>query len=60
MSEQQDKQSKTVAKWFQKQTELMQQINDVEQQIEKLLQERSKIPYKPEFRLRKLRKRLHN
>ena len=61
MSEQQDKQSKKMAGWFQEQTILMQQINDVEQQIEKLLQERSGIPYKikvsqmpPESRYSKL------
>ena len=59
--EQQDKQPKKVAKWFQTQTELMQQISNIEKQIEKLKQERSEIPYKikvsqmpPECRYNKL------
>lgn len=41
-----DKSSKKKTKWLQIQAELLEQINDMEQQIERLITERKNIPYK--------------
>lgn len=46
MPEREDIQSRSMAKWTGQQTDLLQQIYDIELQIDKLLEKRSGIPYK--------------
>ena len=41
-----EKQSRAMAGWIQKQTDLLQQIQEVEEEIARLIEERSGIPYK--------------